>query len=120
MTTDTAQLASLPGGSMSAGQLFPTPVDLDPERRLAAAVLNRAVRDINGSHCTNGSRQERVAPFEALTFIEDAGEAFTFWGRRSRAAMLAVRAGGSCSACHRKGSPRCGLLELWPQSGAGG
>ena len=48
-------------------------------------MLNRAVRDVNGSHCTNGFRQERVAPLEALTFIEDAGEMFDFW------AMLAGR-----------------------------
>ena len=76
MTTDIH--ASSPGDS-STGQLSSAPVDLDPERRLAAAVLERAVRDINGSRCTNGHRQERVAPFEALTFIEDAGEMFEFW-----------------------------------------
>ena len=76
MATDSH--ASSPGDS-STGRLSSALVDLDPERRLAAAVLDRAVRDINGSRCTNGSRQERIAPLEALTFIEDAGEMFEFW-----------------------------------------
>ena len=78
---------------MSAGQLFPTLVDLDPERRLAAAVLNRAVRDINGSRCTNGHRQKRLAPFEALTFIEDAGEMFEFWATLAGRDPCCVRRG---------------------------
>jgi len=82
-------------------------------------VLERAVRDINGSHCNNGYRQERVAPFEALTFIEDAGEMFEFWATLT----------GRDPCCARRGLlqrvPRDRLAQvradlLWLQSGAGG
>ena len=50
-----------------------------PERCLAIAVFKRALADLNGSHISSGRRQERMAGYEALEWVHDAGPDFRFW-----------------------------------------
>ncbi|MCH7825656.1 MAG: hypothetical protein IH849_12710 [Acidobacteria bacterium] len=97
MTTDSH---ASPGDS-STGQLSPAlavtdAVDLDPERRLAAAVFERAAADLEGGHSISSSkRQEMNAGYDALEWAHEAGESFRFWcdvarrdWRDARRAML--------------------------------
>ena len=106
MTTDS--LAASPGDS-STGRIssalavdqarapaIALTVDLGPERRLAAAVFKRAAADLEGGHGISSSkRQEMNAGYDALEWVQEAGESFKFWGdvarrdwRDARRAML--------------------------------
>ena len=78
MTADAPRHAS-PRDS-STGQLS-GPVDLGPERRLAAAVFKRAAADLAGGHVSSGHhlRAERYASAEAEEWVREAGPEFRFW-----------------------------------------
>ncbi len=53
----------------------------DPERRLAAAIFERAVADLEGGHSIfkRSSRAERFADQFAEEWVREADEGFRFW-----------------------------------------
>ena len=70
-------------------------VDLDGERRLAAAVFERAAADLEGGHgISAGRKQEREARGDAIEWAQEAGPVFRFWatlaGRDWRCARKAL------------------------------
>ncbi len=76
---DTPRHASPPGAER-IGQPS-APVDLDGERRLAAAIFERAAADLAGGHVRSVGHvpAERHASAEAEEWVLEAEDGFRFW-----------------------------------------
>lgn len=58
---------------------YPHGVDIDGERRLAVAVLERAARDLVGSTCSSNTKLEREWRAHACAWVTEAGAMFRHW-----------------------------------------